>query len=194
MQQLVFTWPYALLFWAAVFWAFAPEFRIIARPQEPLDAPADANSKRLIMVAQPLAMIVAFAVAGAVPAAAMPNPVPLFWVGLCTLVAGSLLRRHCRRMLGENFTGAVIVKPGQQVVERGAYAYVRHPSYTAGAMLFCGMGFALANWISLLTVLASVAAVYAYRVRVEEAALLRVIGEPYERYMTRTKRFVPFLF
>lgn len=194
MLSPVFTWPYALLYWAAVVWAFAPEFLIIGRPHERLDAPQDANSKRLIMMAQPIAMIVAFAVAGVVPAAALPGRMPLFWVGLSAMISGSLLRRHCWRMLGENFTGAVIVKPGQPVIERGVYGYVRHPSYTGGALMFCGMAIALGNWISLLVVVASIAMAYAYRVRVEEAALLAVIGEPYERYMSRTKRFVPFLF
>lgn len=97
-------------------------------------------------------------------------------------------------MLGTSFTGAVIVKPDQAVVEHGAYRYVRHPSYTAGALLFAGIGMALANWLSLAVLLLSSALVYAYRVRVEETALVAVIGEPYRQYMSRTKRFIPFVF
>ena len=41
--------------------------------------------------------------------------------------------------------------------------------------------------------MAGVALAFGYRVRVEERALLSVIGEPYRDYMARTKRFVPFL-
>lgn len=194
MQQPVYTWPYALVFWIAFVWAFAPEFKIIGRTQEPSDTPQDANSKRLIMNGQGFAMLAAFAIAAAVPAAAFPQKLWLFWIGLSVMICGSLLRRHCRRMLGESFTGAVIVKPDQAVIERGAYRYVRHPSYTAGALLFVGIGIALANWVSLLVLAASIAFVYAYRVRVEEAALASVIGAPYRAYMSRTKRFIPFVF
>jgi protein-S-isoprenylcysteine O-methyltransferase Ste14 len=88
----------------------------------------------------------------------------------------------------------VIVRPDQVVVDRGAYRYVRHPSYTAGALLFCGIGLALANWISLLVLMVTVVGVYGYRVIVEERALETTIGAPYRSYIRRTKRFVPFLF
>ena len=52
---------------------------------------------------------------------------------------------------------------------------------------------ALANWISVAVLLA-VSIVYGYRVGVEERALVTVVGDPYRRYMSRTRRFVPFLF
>jgi protein-S-isoprenylcysteine O-methyltransferase Ste14 len=193
-RLVVYTWPYALFFWAVFFWAFAPEFRLISRRQEPSTTPQDANSKRLIAVGQGLASFAAFAIAATVPSATLAHPLWAFWVGLSAIVGGSLLRRHCRRMLGPSFTGAVIVKPDQTVVERGAYRYVRHPSYTAGAIMFLGIGLALANGISLAVLVGAVSIVYAYRVDVEERVLVAVIGDPYRRYMNRTTRFVPLLF
>jgi protein-S-isoprenylcysteine O-methyltransferase Ste14 len=195
MSRLVITtWPYALFFWVVFFWAFAPEFRIVSRRREPSTTPQDANSKRLIAVGQGLATFAAFAIAVRVPSATLPHRVWLFWLGLSAIIGGSLLRRHCWRMLGPSFTGAVIVKPDQAVVDRGAYHYVRHPSYTAGAIMFLGIGLALANWISLVVLLGAVSIVYGYRVDVEERALVAVIGDPYRRYLSRTKRFMPFLF
>jgi protein-S-isoprenylcysteine O-methyltransferase Ste14 len=195
MPRLVIgTWPYALFFWGVFLWAFAPEFRIVSRRREPSTTPQDANSKRLIVVGQGLAICAAFAIAATVPSAALPHRMWSFWMGLSAMIGGSLLRRHCWRMLGQSFTGAVIVKPDQAVVDCGAYHYVRHPSYTAGAILFLGIGLALANWISLAVLSGVVSIVYGYRVGVEERALLAVIGDPYRRYMSRTKRFVPFLF
>lgn len=191
---LVYTWPYALFFWGVFLWAFAPESRIITRRREPSATQQDANSKRLIAVGQGLAAFAAFAIAARIPSAALPHRVWWFWAGLGAIVAGSLLRRHCWRMLGGSFTGAVIVKPDQAVVDRGAYRYVRHPSYTAGAIMFLGIGLALDNWISVAVLLGAIAIVYGYRVGVEERALVAVIGDPYRRYMSRTKRFVPFLF
>lgn len=194
MQQPVFTWPYALFFWAVFLWAFAPEFRIVGRAQQAPDSAHDAKSLQFILLGQGLATFAGFGLAAAVPAAALPHSIWVFWAGLCVIIGGSLLRRHCFRMLGEHFSGAVNVKADQPVIERGAYRYVRHPSYTAGALLYAGIGLALGNWLSLFVLLGSIAIVYAYRVRVEEAALASVIGEPYRLYMRRTKRFVPFLF
>jgi len=191
---VVFSWPYGLIFLAVMCWAFAPEFRIISRQTEPMTSAQDGGSKRLIAVGQGLGMLGAFIIAASVPAGRLPHPFALFWAGLATIVAGSLLRRHCWRMLGASFTGAVIVRPDQAVVDRGAYRYVRHPSYTAGAILFLGIGLALANWIGLVVLMGAVSAVYGYRVGVEERALLATIGDPYRRYMSRTKRFVPFVF
>ena len=36
--------------------------------------------------------------------------------------------------------------------------------------------------------------IIAYRIRVEERALVETLGQSYRDYMTRTKRLVPFLF
>jgi protein-S-isoprenylcysteine O-methyltransferase Ste14 len=194
MRLLVLTWPYALIFWAIFAWAFLPEFRIVARRNEGWGTPQDANSKRVLMLGQTLGMAAAFAIAVTVPFGALPYPVTFFWVGVAALIAGSSLRRHCRRMLGSSFTGSVIVRPDHAVVERGAYRYVRHPSYTAAVIMFLGIGLAVGNWISLATLLVLVFIVFLYRVNVEERALVAVIGDPYREYMQRTKRFVPFLF
>jgi protein-S-isoprenylcysteine O-methyltransferase Ste14 len=193
-RLLIFTWPYALIYWAVFVWTFAPESRVVSKQREPKVTPHDAHSKAFILVGQGLAMLAAHVIAARVAATALPHRVWLFWIGLGTLVAGSLLRRHCFRMLGSSFTGAVVVSPEQMVVERGAYRYVRHPSYTAGAIMFLGIGLALANALSIAVLMIVVFAVYGYRVRIEERALADVIGEPYRAYMRRTKRFVPFVF
>lgn len=191
---LVVTWPYALVFWAAIVWAFSPEFRVVSRRADRSKDAQDAGSKRVIMITQPLGMVAVFFIATDVRWAALPRPVWLFWAGMASIVCGSLLRRHCFRMLGASFTGAVTVRPDQAVVERGAYRYVRHPSYTAGALMFLGIGLALGNWLGILAQMGLVTAGYWYRVVVEERALEATIGDPYRSYRRRTKRFVPFVF
>src|ERR1700730_7930208 len=115
-RLVIYTWPYAVFFWAVVLWAFAPEFRIVSRRREPSATPQDAHSKALIAVGQGLAGFAAFAIAVTVPSATLTHRVWLFWAGVGAIIGGSLLRRHCWRMLGPSFTGAVIVKPDQAVV------------------------------------------------------------------------------
>ena len=101
---LVFSWPYGLFFLAVMFWAFAPEFRIFSRRTEPATSAQDAGSKRLIAIGQGLAMLAAFAIAAGVPTGRLPHRFALFWAGLAAIIGGSLLRRHCWRMLGASFT------------------------------------------------------------------------------------------
>ncbi len=194
MQTLLIdTWPYALAFWTVFLWAFVPEFGVVTGGREPASTPLDSGSKHVIVFGQGLGALTAVMIAARVPFAALPHPAWWLLAGIVAMVCGRLLRRHCFRMLGSNFTGSVIVNPGQAVVERGAYKYVRHPSYTAGMLLFLGIGLSLANWISVTVLLVAVLLTYVYRVRVEERALLTVIGEPYRTYMMRTKRFIPYV-
>jgi len=56
-----------------------------------------------------------------------------------------------------------------------------------------GLGLALGNWASLLGMLACISVGYAYRIHVEEAALVAALGQPYREYMSRTARLVPFV-
>jgi protein-S-isoprenylcysteine O-methyltransferase Ste14 len=106
---------------------------------------------------------------------------------------GSLLRRYCFRTLGEYFTGDVKAKPNQPVIRSGPYRLVRHPSYTAGMIMFIGIGLALGSWVSFVLLTIATIATYSYRVVVEERVLLETIGEPYRAYMRERKRFIPYI-
>lgn len=192
-HPLPFVWPYALAFWGVFVWVFTPEWGVVRRARGRASDPQDAGSLWAIMIGNQIAMALALTLAWVAPSATIDRRVPLFWVGIAVLAAGSLLRRHCFRMLGQSFTGAVQVHTGQTVVDRGAYRWVRHPSYSAGIMMFAGIGLALGNWLSLASMVLITAAAYGYRVTVEERALAATLGEPYREYMRRTKRFVPYL-
>ena len=193
---LPYTWPYALVFWPVYVWAFLPEFRLIRR--SPLTGPApaeDRGSLRVVVYAVGFAMAAAFFVASAVPLGLIrTHRVLWFFLGVASLVAGSLLRRHCFRVLGAFFTGAVTVQSDHRVIDRGAYRWVRHPSYSAALLLLAGIGLALGSWLALAVLLLSGLAAYTYRARVEERALLASIGEPYREFMASRRRFIPFVY
>lgn len=190
MRPLVYVWPYALVFWLVFIGCYAPE-AFLNRRSKALSRAQDAGSFGFVMVIQGVSMMAALVVAYAGRFGVLPGPRLWFWVGLIVMIAGSVLRRHCFRMLGSSFTAIVVVRPDQAVVERGAYRWVRHPSYTAGALMLGGMTLAMGNWVSVLTVTVGVMVSYGYRVRVEERALAATLGDPYRAYMQRTKRFIP---
>jgi protein-S-isoprenylcysteine O-methyltransferase Ste14 len=193
MTPLPFVWPYALLFWSVHLWAFWPEFRIIRAARRA----AGAQDEKSIQVITWGMWITYF---GAYPLAWLPrlqfhgDRGGVFFLGVAIVVAGSLLRRHCWRMLGASFTGDVRATAGQEVITRGAYALLRHPSYTAGTLMNTGIGVALGSWGSTLLLLAASIVVYSYRIAVEERALLAVLGEPYARFLSTRKRLIPFVY
>ena len=148
---------------------------------------------RVVTFANGVAAFFAFFAASAVPRLAMPFRLPSYFAGIAIVVFGGVLRRHCFRTLGAFFTYDVRIASNQHVVDRGAYRYVRHPSYTAGLMLFGGIGLALGNWVSLAVSVVVPLAGYAYRIHVEEQALLDGLGPAYAGYMKRTHRIIPFV-
>jgi protein-S-isoprenylcysteine O-methyltransferase Ste14 len=194
MKPLAYTSPYVWFFWAALLFAYLPEFALVARSRPAQGEKADRGSMTLIMLAGWIGMLGAFMVAG-IPAFMIIRGQKIWFVaGLIVLLAGRFLRRHCWRMLGKHFTGDVKASADQPVIERGIYRWARHPSYTGGMLMYLGTGLALTNWMSALIITMAGGAAYFYRVRVEEQALQTSLGVRYQEYMGRTKRFVPFVF
>ena len=110
------------------------------------------------------------------------------------LIGASLLRRHCFRMLGDYFTLDVRAHNEQHVIDRGAYSWVRHPGYTAGIMMYIGVGFALGNWVSLIILTTIAVFVYMKRIAFEERVLEETLGERYRMYMQGRKRLIPYVY
>jgi protein-S-isoprenylcysteine O-methyltransferase Ste14 len=197
MTPLLFSWPYWLLFGAVWIWAFWPEFRIVraaGKPAARSDSP-DAGSYRVIVFGGGIAFVIAVPLAWMpvlrVPARMGPA---VCGAGLVLIILGSLLRRHCQRVLGSSFTGDVRADPNQRIMTTGAYALVRHPSYSAGILMNIGVGLALGSWASTALLALAAFAVYSYRIAVEERALLRVVGEPYRDFIRRRRRLIPFIY
>jgi protein-S-isoprenylcysteine O-methyltransferase Ste14 len=196
MRPLPFVWPYALVFWAIVIWAFLPERKVVRSGYEGAkDADSkDSGSINAILFGTSTASFLAYLLAF-VKAGSFPNSwqLPLFVAGVLMILLGSLLRRYCWRTLGDYFTGDVKAKADQPVIRSGPYRLVRHPSYTAAMIMFAGVGLALGNWLSLALLMIAAIAAYSYRVSVEERALLETIGAPYGAYMKECKRFIPYV-
>jgi len=116
---------------------------------------------------------------------------PLFVAGLVLMCAGISLRQWAVATLGRFFTIDVRVQPGQTVVDRGPYRWVRHPSYTGLILTFLGFGLALGNIAALAAAFLVPTVGLVYRIRFEEQALLEGLGEPYRRYAEGRRRLVP---
>jgi protein-S-isoprenylcysteine O-methyltransferase Ste14 len=105
--------------------------------------------------------------------------------------AGLAIRIWSIVVLGRSFRLTVEVDSDQAIVDRGPYRWVRHPSYTGLLILAIGFGIALGNWLSLAILVLLPPIVILRRIRVEEAQLVAVMGQPYVDYRARTKLLVP---
>jgi protein-S-isoprenylcysteine O-methyltransferase Ste14 len=193
VRTLPLTWPEGLPFWVVYAWAVLSEFPHLRRARRTTSA-ADKGSMRGVWIAGVVGVTLALAAAWFVPSAAMQTGALIAYVGgIGSLLTGTLLRRHCFRMLGASFTFDVRVVAHQRVIERGAYRLLRHPSYTGGLLMQGGIGLSLGNWASLVIALVPLSLAYAYRISIEERALVQTLGEPYTDYMKRTYRLIPFV-
>ncbi|MDP8989033.1 MAG: isoprenylcysteine carboxylmethyltransferase family protein [Acidobacteriota bacterium] len=117
----------------------------------------------------------------------------VFFCGIGLMLAGVAFRWWAIATLGKFFTFDVAIQASQRVVDSGPYRYIRHPSYTGALMTQAGIGLALGNWAGLLALMVCMAIAYSYRIRVEERALITALGEPYRKYLRRTRCIIPFL-
>jgi protein-S-isoprenylcysteine O-methyltransferase Ste14 len=127
-------------------------------------------------------------------AAALPHGRFFASAGVVLFIAGLILRWWAIIMLGRFFTVDVTIEKDHEVVERGPFRIVRHPSYTGVLLAFVGLGLSLRNWAALLVILLPIGAAFIHRMSVEEDALSRALGPRYAEYMKRTKRLVPFIY
>jgi protein-S-isoprenylcysteine O-methyltransferase Ste14 len=183
----------ACLIWMVPEWlGWRRQMSRVARKQA---ATADGGSMAVLVLLQWIGLALNFGLAWLWRATAITwHPAAVFVFGIILITLGVGLRWYSIRVLGEYFTRDVAVSADQQVVERGPYRYLRHPSYSGTFVTMLGVGLATGNWASVICLLACVFAGHYYRVKVEEGALLRTIGQPYVRYMERTKRFIPLVF
>lgn len=118
----------------------------------------------------------------------------VFFVGLAVMLIGVSWRWYAILTLGKYFTGMVLIQAQHIVVQHGPYKFIRHPSYSGALLIAMGIGLMIGNWLSIITIIVGLLIGLIYRIPVEEQALLQALGQPYETYMKRTKRLIPFIF
>src|SRR5947208_12712083 len=128
------------------------------------------------------------------PAAALPYERSFAFAGVVLFVGGLLLRWWAIVTLGRFFTGDVTIEKDHELVERGPFRMVRHPSYTGVLLAFAGVALSLGNWAALFVILLPIGAAFIRRMDVEENALSDALGPQYTDYMRRTKRLIPFIY
>ena len=172
---------------------FASELLIDRRRSIASASRRDAGTLRLLHAAVAASVAAGVCLAWLGAGRFAPALAWLPWAGLALMAAGLLLRAWAIRVLAQQFTVDVSVRPDHELVRRGPYRLVRHPSYTGALLTFLGFALALGSWASLPAVMLPVAFAFGRRIRVEERVLAEAFPEAYPAYARTTWRLVPFV-
>ena len=98
----------------------------------------------------------------------------LGWPMLAAVLAAQCLRWWCIATLGHQWNTRVVVIPGAKRVTRGPYQVMPHPNYVAVVIEGIALPLVHTTWITALVFTVLNAAVLRTRIRVENAALVRL--------------------
>jgi len=107
-------------------------------------------------------------------------------------VAGLIIALWGRIVLGRNWNIHPGLKENHELIERGPYAYVRHPMYSGLCLMLLGTVLWCGNTAGYLLFFASLLGVW-FKLRQEEKILTRHFGESYLSYKARVKALIPFI-
>ena len=112
--------------------------------------------------------------------------------GAVLFLAGAAVVFLAARALGSSLTPFPRPLQEGELVDDGPYAFVRHPVYSGGLLVFGGIPLALSPWALAGTGLLAVT--WVLKSRVEER-FLRARYPPYDAYCERVRfRLVPHLY
>ncbi|MCY3413143.1 MAG: isoprenylcysteine carboxylmethyltransferase family protein [Candidatus Heimdallarchaeota archaeon] len=120
------------------------------------------------------------------------NPI-ISIIGLVIYLSGIIMLLWSRINLGKQATGILVIRDDHELITNGIYKYVRHPIYGAGIIGVLGFMLVTQSIIIGLLSLLIYFKVLNDRAKYEEEMLCNEFTE-YPEYMTKTKRFIPFVF
>lgn len=110
-------------------------------------------------------------------------------VGITAVALGFFWRAHAD--LGRNWSPALELREGHELITRGVYRNVRHPMYAASTLWGSGRGLIPHNWIAGWSPLLFLLILFFLRVPREEQMMIDPFGEAYRAYRQRTGAIFP---
>lgn len=109
---------------------------------------------------------------------------------LCAIIS-FLLRRRAISALGQFWSLHVEIRENHQFVQSGPFRWMRHPTYFSMILELLSGGLILAAWFSLLIIPLFFLPVLAWRLCLEEKALVEKFGDSYRSYQKTTPALLP---
>jgi protein-S-isoprenylcysteine O-methyltransferase Ste14 len=107
--------------------------------------------------------------------------------------AGLVVALWARAVLGRNWSGAIVLKEHHELIDRGPYAFVRHPIYTGVLLMVLGVVTVSGTWAGVI-LFATMFAGLIVKARREERLLTKHFPEVYPLYRARVRsRLIRFV-
>jgi len=113
------------------------------------------------------------------------------WIGVAFVVGGVIATLTAQAAMGESWRGDVDPDARTDLITSGPFRLVRNPILTSGTVVQVGLALVVPNVVSAAMLISFFAAIEIQVRLVEEPYLLRVHGDAYRAYASRTGRFVP---
>jgi protein-S-isoprenylcysteine O-methyltransferase Ste14 len=115
------------------------------------------------------------------------------WLGVALFAAGGALRIWPVFVLGHRFSGLVAIQPEHNLVTRGIYGVIRHPSYLGLLINSLGRSLAFRSRVGVLLTLLLIPPLLA-RINAEENLLHSEFGDEYDAYRSQTWCLIPGIY
>ena len=115
-----------------------------------------------------------------------------FVLGTALVVLGLAFAVWARVFLGRNWSAAVTLKQGHELIRSGPYRWVRNPIYTGILIAIAGSALARGQWGGVLAHVFAFASFW-YKARIEERVLHDAFGAEYDAYRREVKSLIPFV-
>lgn len=125
-------------------------------------------------------------------AALWPETFSTFLLADIVAILGLFTTLWARVTLGGNWSANVTVKENHELIERGPYAFVRHPIYTGILMLILSLAIFYGSLVSILVFVFGFIG-YGLKAMKEEHLMIEHFGDAYVDYKGRTKALIPFI-
>jgi protein-S-isoprenylcysteine O-methyltransferase Ste14 len=106
-------------------------------------------------------------------------------------VLGLILVIQARRTLGQNWSSEVVILEKHKLIERGPYAYIRHPIYSGLLLMLMGTALYYGRKAWIIIFVGCFVGFY-FKSQMEERLLARTFTA-YSEYKGRTKALIPFI-
>jgi len=190
-MQLIYNYLLAAMWLAYMVYWWAIPFKVKATKRHEAAAPRIVRLI-LLLCAMVLLGLPHFPVA-ALSRRFLPAGTWTFWSGATLTACGLLFSLWARHHLGQNWSVAVTVKEGHELITSGPYALVRHPLYAGLLLALFGCALAVGEWRGLLAVALVFIALWR-KLRLEEKWMREQFGESYEAYSRKVAALVPYVF
>ncbi len=95
-----------------------------------------------------------------------------------------------RIYLGRNWSGAVRISEGHELIRSGPYARIRHPIYSGLLLAILGTAVVVGRWRGIAAFMVATVG-FAYKAKREELLLAQEFGSAFEEHRRRTGFFIP---